>query len=1059
MVDENGRRTSNRQRKRSWTLVGITSSLAVIPTTTNATPLFQFHVPAARREVGYLEKTRASHLDRIWIPPREHRERYETESRKQQQFHQQSRLDDAIYSHILADASFENPDDAFQTIRQKIIDSKQPLTARKSEGSEHSANQQSYLRRARSTTVSTNPVLSQSRGGTGFINTDDTTDDQILNQTDYNVTAGIVYNVQPQVGQGQGNPTNDSSTVLFTNGELTHNASAIPDGNEELFRPIRIRAFLSEIEGGGEWLSDLERRILFEDILKPALLVWSSALRVEPVQGNLTVDRAQLVDHKTCGPGRDSGLPSVLVPPMHMTVGVPNTDMLVYLNLQFVNTNRTRNYVNPTNNFTMFNFSTFNFTADEQAQQQQNETNNNTSTPQPIQDKPITIQPIANFTSALNSYNSSPPRAPYCTGEYLAASIFCSTDQYDRPTAAMLNICIDYFFFDPSMLHLAIMTIIHEMGHALGFNSLSLAHFRRPDGSPVTPRVNGQVPLTRIQCAGPESTAFYANVSLPSKDILQFRSVRGAQGNIRVAEIVTPYVTLAARNHFNCQTLPGAELESGQFMPLSTNQNATACIGDHWERRLFKTDIMNPIVEGLDFNPRLSTLTLAYFADSGWYQVDLSRASMATGWGRGAGCSFVTKPCISRNGTVPTGMGSFFCNDNPALDASGFATDIQGCTADLSRKAACGIGVYNISIPIEYQYFRDTYGADVGGIDPFMDYCPVFNGFSNGLCSDPQNEALIRVATMENIGQRNSRCLSSQLQAAGSQTALCLPIACVVADRTFRIQLDGNWEICSFKNDVLYASNGDVIYCPDPIRICPTFYCDRDCLGTKQICNYTLGTCVCNNKTGPCNNGTQVSASFYEPPESAAGLLQIESTMYDYYVTSMSVLVGQKSRKLPTWHIVLMSVGGSVLVVVIIFFLWWRHKARPGVSDAGDGTDDAGGQAPNPNKDKMIASIVVDMRMRDPNLQNGRAGIFVDRSSETDLSMTDTDGEADSRNDSMELDEELEEDADSQGLYMINGDPLAPVGSDPLAPPHSPNSDALDPPCTVRRRKHTLVLT
>jgi hypothetical protein len=73
--------------------------------------------------------------------------------------------------------------------------------------------------------------------------------------------------------------------------------------------------------------------------LKPALLVWSSALRVEPVQGNLTVDRAQLVDHETCGPGRDSGLPSVLVPPMHMTVGVPNTDMLVYLNLQFVDTN------------------------------------------------------------------------------------------------------------------------------------------------------------------------------------------------------------------------------------------------------------------------------------------------------------------------------------------------------------------------------------------------------------------------------------------------------------------------------------------------------------------------------------------------------------------------------------------------------------------------------------------------------------------------------------------------------------------------------------------------
>jgi hypothetical protein len=43
----------------------------------------------------------------------------------------------------------------------------------------------------------------------------------------------------------------------------------------------------------------------------------------------------------------------------------------------------------------------------------------------------------------------------------------------------------------------------------------------------------------------------------------------------------------------------------------------------------------------------------------------------------------------------------------------------------------------------------------------------------------------------------------------------------------------------------------------------------------------------------------------------------------------------------------------------------------------------------DPNKDKMIASVVVDLRMNTPQL---RDDALQDRASETDLSLTDTDG-------------------------------------------------------------------
>jgi hypothetical protein len=808
---------------------------------------------------------------------------------------------------------------------------------------------------------------------------------------DFNVTAETQYNVSVSVSHGS-NSTNDTVTAVYTQNEQT-NKTVVPP-----FRPIRIRAFLSETDGGGVHLSEAQHQILLQDTVRPALLAWSAALRVNPVVGNLTIDPTQLVDGVSCGPGLDSGLPSVPVPDEHILWGVPNTDLIIYLNLGFVPSNPQN--VTDSWNVSGTNASIFSegpavfpskpkrYFDKSELVIPRNETTNET----------VSEQWNASFVATYNMTSTVPKKT--CQGDYLAASSFCTMDQKDRPTAAILHICISENFFDPLMLETNILTVMHELGHALGFNSVSMALFRTSDGTPLTPRnEKGAVPDTVVECSGPKGNRGNATVPLPSAKILQFREVRGG---VRVAEIVTPSVQKVVRNHFDCQGLQGAELESGEFLPLSTSPGEVSCIGDHWERRLFKNDILNPIVDELEFHPRFSTITLAYFADTGWYQVDLSRASLAASWGRGAGCAFVEEACIRQDGQVPPSYEPFFCNQATSIDDAGFVSDISGCTPDLSRKAACSIGQYTNELPREYQYFNLTFGANVGGNDPFMDYCPVFTGFSNGLCSDSQNEALIRVNQVERFGQRNSRCLSGRVGAY--KAAFCLPIACVVEDHSLRIQVDGEWKKCLFKDHHILSSNGDRIICPDPIRICPTFYCHRDCLGTDRICNYREGKCVCNGTFAPADDGVScttpvepsgvIPAVFYSPPTmNNQDLPDEDSPLADYYVPSERAL--KEDNPIFIEEIRYLVVVAVIFALGIVAFIWiWLRRNRAFDTQLADGGADDSPPTDathNPNKDKMIASVIVDLRVNGPSQSQYRDALR-ERESETDVSLTDTEG-------------------------------------------------------------------
>lgn len=1006
-------------RKRSLAVVGM-----LLPTMAfvQATPFVQHRVRQTARAVPYQTSRIPSDLA-ISRSSMESR----TESSQKE-----------LFWYIHADAVNEHPDQVFEEIRRYGYTKRfQEAPIRRDPLAASSLLRGGMQRRTTSNAFAdvngavADPEISIVAG-----DTNETTADTV----GFNVSVETEYDVE-FVGNDT-STANDSSTVIYTSSDketsnstsnssdgdspLNSNATITPENNETSssasFRPLRMRAFLSELAGGGQHLKPVQRSLLLESIIKPALLAWSAALRVEPVVGNLTVDPHQLVDGISCGPGGD--LPSVVIPVEHITVGVADTDFIVYISLAFcLNCMSDSGMVTKHNSTIIEGFGNL---------------NNGT----------LDGNPRGNTTNttAANITDNDNPKEP-CSGDYLAASAFCSTDQFDRPTAAILHLCIGENFFASENVPTNIMIVLHELGHALGFNAVSLAHFRRPNGTAYTERDpnTGEIPITEIECTGPVGQRQTANVTLPSEDILQFRTVRGG---VRVAEVVTPSVRQVARNHFDCQELPGAELESGEFLPLSTNPGKVSCLGDHWERRLFKTDLMNPLVDdNLEFNPRFSTITLAYFADSGWYQVDLSRATFAAGWGRAAGCDFVEETCIQADdGQVPSKFSSFFCNQAPA-DGSGYTSDIHGCTIDLSRKASCSLDSYEGELPPAYQYFNFMYGANVGGTDPFMDYCPVFAGFANGLCSDSENEALIKVNLIERIGQRNSRCLTGQVSRASSNagksgstssgvesasavteaTALCLPIACVVEDRSLRIQVDGVWKLCRKKDDIIelgesssFTSNTASsitvvnVVCPDPIRICPTFYCNRDCLGSNRICDYTVGKCVCNStkvaddyKSWKATsftavdkdicvvpNASESTGSFFIPEiEDDNGLPTADSPLADYYVPAERDLNETEGEGvwMNRWKGILSgSISFALLVVAVVWCMIIRWRRPSGQID-GDGDAPTGGDEWNPDKHKLMASVVVNLRMNDPNLQR-RADELGDRGSETDLSMTDTEG-------------------------------------------------------------------
>ncbi len=84
-------------------------------------------------------------------------------------------------------------------------------------------------------------------------------------------------------------------------------------------------------------------------------------------------------------------------------------------------------------------------------------------------------------------------------------------------------------------------------------------------------------------------------------------------------------------------------------------------------------------------------------------------------------------------------------------------------------------------------------------------------------------------SSLKVFGEVNSRCVIGHVDRA--RTALCLPIACVIEEQSLMVKVDGYWKPCSYAGQIIsmWWNPNDYVVCPDPSRMCPTFYCPNDC--------------------------------------------------------------------------------------------------------------------------------------------------------------------------------------------------------------------------------------
>jgi hypothetical protein len=131
-----------------------------------------------------------------------------------------------------------------------------------------------------------------------------------------------------------------------------------------VFKPMRIQYHTEALDSIRTDENAAKIDFIESEILPRTAEFWSQSLSVVPISGNLLISSNELDGREFCG---DSEFTQV--PDEHVSVGIPNTDLILYV--------------------------------------------------------------------------SGVPSSRFCSGTTLAVAVSCNFDQYDRPTAGAINICLD----------------------------------------------------------------------------------------------------------------------------------------------------------------------------------------------------------------------------------------------------------------------------------------------------------------------------------------------------------------------------------------------------------------------------------------------------------------------------------------------------------------------------------------------------------------------------------------------------------------------------------------
>ncbi|KAG8348002.1 putative Leishmanolysin [Trypanosoma vivax] len=334
---------------------------------------------------------------------------------------------------------------------------------------------------------------------------------------------------------------------------------------------------------------------------------------------------------------------------------------------------------------------------------------------------------------------------------FSAWAVICATHDGGRPLVGAFNIG------PPSIAATlrAVNLVAHELAHALGFHDKVISA---------------------------------RNMS---------RYVQDVRGKRLVRVVNTPKVVEAARRHFKCDSLHGMELE---------DEGSSGTVGSHWKRRNAMDDLMCG-VQGT-MGSFYSTLTMAFFEDSGFYKVSWGTEE-PMGWGYGAGCSFLEKKCVEND---TSNFPEWFCDSiTPERQ--------KLCTADRRGLGKCQMAKFKEELPAHLQYFTNR---SQGGGRSLMDCCPLVVAHSRTMCAD----GTARILPGSRLGS-TSRCVKGEGLLPGSASHpvgdICVEICCRLPTLGVRFAGDNTWYQCPAGERLAPRKGfkGGHIICPTRSQVCP----------------------------------------------------------------------------------------------------------------------------------------------------------------------------------------------------------------------------------------------
>ncbi|PWV18491.1 putative surface protease GP63 [Trypanosoma cruzi] len=304
-------------------------------------------------------------------------------------------------------------------------------------------------------------------------------------------------------------------------------------------------------------------------------------------------------------------------------------------------------------------------------------------------------------------------------GSSLAWATSCSRLADGRPVAGVVN-------YDPSFVtdsEYSVRVSAHEIAHALGF---------------IMKTMKKRNMLTEVE---------------------------GVRGKAKVLQVSSPKTVEKTREHFNCVSATGMELE---------DEGGSGTATSHWKRRNAKDELMAG-VSGIGY---YTALTMAALEDTGFYRANWGKEEPMS-WGNNSGCALLTEKCVVNGVTQYPEM---FCTVKSSL--------LQ-CTSDRLGLGHCTIYLYDAPLPPQFQYFSDP---NLGGApNTLMDFCPYIELHEITSCSNGD----ATVMRGSRVGPR-SKCLKGDglADSRGFVGDVCAEVSCENGEVSVRYLGDDKWHKC-----------------------------------------------------------------------------------------------------------------------------------------------------------------------------------------------------------------------------------------------------------------------